>query len=329
MTKNEQLLREALNRMDALLDPESYLLAVPDNSATRRAAISDMKLIRTALAQPAEPLSPLLVRDVAELIGSTVPDVCKALVQLGHAQSSTNMAIHPEDAIAVAKLLAQPAGGGEVARPFRAALMGHGRVAIGQCKDQKSGTPGIIYLDMGDEQRAIDSDTSDLFSPGSVADESKVLACVYFATPEAVHQSITVLHELLADQFGVTAPPASHKPTGDKLFREFMAEAQRAGVTHLKITPASQEQAYKHWSQALTDDLVESNDVASQEQPKPPPMTDEQLMAAFAKLYLGDAITLEVAKHNSECRVSAIGARRHWREFVEVARAIEARHDIK
>lgn len=105
---------------------------------------------------------------------------------------------------------AEPVEGGEV-RTFRAALMGHGRVAISQCKDQNNGTPGIVYLDMGGEQRTIDADTSDLFEPGSVADESKVLACIYFATPDAVRQSIAVLHELLADQFGDTTPPASQE----------------------------------------------------------------------------------------------------------------------
>lgn len=114
---------------------------------------------------------------------------------------------------AFAALTAPAAEVPEAASPFRAALMGHGRVAIGQCKDTKSGTPGVIYLDMGDEQRPIDADTSDLFTPGSVADESKVLACIYFATPDAVMQSITVLRELLADQFGVTTPPATKEPS--------------------------------------------------------------------------------------------------------------------
>lgn len=71
-------------------------------------------MLFSTLSKHAEPSSPLLVRDVAELIGSTVPDVCKALVQLGHGQRSTNAAVHPEEAIAVAKLLAQPAEGGEV-----------------------------------------------------------------------------------------------------------------------------------------------------------------------------------------------------------------------
>lgn len=50
-----------------------------------------------------EPVQPFLVRDVAALLGASVPDVCKALVHLGHGQRSTNMEIKPEEALAVAE----------------------------------------------------------------------------------------------------------------------------------------------------------------------------------------------------------------------------------
>ena len=90
---------------------------------------------------------------------------------------------------------------------YRRAVMGEGRVAIGCCINPDTGTPGIIYLDMGGAQRPIDADTSDLFEPGKQVDPSKILACVHFLTAEAVHQTIGVLHELLANDFGVTSTP--------------------------------------------------------------------------------------------------------------------------
>lgn len=62
---------------------------------------------RAALPAPQqatpEPVQPFLVRDVAALLGASVPDVCKALAHLGHGQRSTNMEIKPEEALAVAK----------------------------------------------------------------------------------------------------------------------------------------------------------------------------------------------------------------------------------
>lgn len=60
---------------------------------------------------PAVPDGPFLVRDVAEILGVSVPDVCKVLIALGHSQRSTNMSITPDEGIAVAKWLraAQPA----------------------------------------------------------------------------------------------------------------------------------------------------------------------------------------------------------------------------
>ena len=59
-------------------------------------------------SQPAK--HPFLVRDLAELIGSTVPDVCNALQDMGiEPRRSTNAAVTPDEALAVARRLAQPA----------------------------------------------------------------------------------------------------------------------------------------------------------------------------------------------------------------------------
>lgn len=50
----------------------------------------------------AEPVQVFLVRDVAALLGASVPDVCRVLSHLGHGQRSTNMEITPDEALAVA-----------------------------------------------------------------------------------------------------------------------------------------------------------------------------------------------------------------------------------
>lgn len=56
-----------------------------------------------ASASPA----PLLVRDVAEMLGTDVSHVCKAFIDLGlPPQRSTNMEVTPDEAVAVAKHLA-------------------------------------------------------------------------------------------------------------------------------------------------------------------------------------------------------------------------------
>ena len=66
-----------------------------------------------------EPVQPFLVRDVAALLGASVPDVCKALVHLGHGQRSTNMEIKPEEALAVAEHIRAKAATPEpVGEPF-------------------------------------------------------------------------------------------------------------------------------------------------------------------------------------------------------------------
>ena len=110
---------------------------------------------------------------------------------------------------------------------YRRAVMGEGRVAIGCCINPDTGTPGIIYLDMGGAQRPIDADTSDLFEPGKQVDPSKILACVHFLTAEAVHQTIGVLHELLANDFGVTSTPPKSDEARDALLaaRDYVQQA--------------------------------------------------------------------------------------------------------
>ena len=68
-----------------------------------------------ALASVSAPAQPLLVRDVAEMLGidSSMP-VCKALVARGYPPRSVNMAVTPDEAVAVAKhLAAQPSAQGE------------------------------------------------------------------------------------------------------------------------------------------------------------------------------------------------------------------------
>lgn len=65
--------------------------------------------LRVVLTPPAQPQSeppPLLVRDLAEILGATVPVVCAALVAMGKPPRSTNMAVGGEEAVAVAKHLA-------------------------------------------------------------------------------------------------------------------------------------------------------------------------------------------------------------------------------
>ena len=52
---NTEQMREALDRMDALLDSEAGLLTVPAGSATHTAAVADMRTIRAALTHPQEP----------------------------------------------------------------------------------------------------------------------------------------------------------------------------------------------------------------------------------------------------------------------------------
>jgi hypothetical protein len=55
---------------------------------------------------------PVLTRDLAEILGSTVPAVCAALVKAGRPPRSTNMAVSGEEALEVAQALrgAVPAG---------------------------------------------------------------------------------------------------------------------------------------------------------------------------------------------------------------------------
>ena len=68
-----------------------------------------------AEAKTDDPVQVFLVRDVASLLGASVPDVCDALAELGYEpRRSTNAAISPDEAIAVAKRI-NPAPGVPVA----------------------------------------------------------------------------------------------------------------------------------------------------------------------------------------------------------------------
>lgn len=83
-------------------------------------------------------------------------------------------------------------------------LMGYGNVAIGGGK-QPDGTPCLLYMDMG-ETREIGADTTDIFSVGSEADPTKLLACIYFKDGVAIQQTIDVLQEMQVE-IGYTATP--------------------------------------------------------------------------------------------------------------------------
>ena len=73
-------------------------------------------------------------------------------------------------------------------------VMGYGRVAIGGAL-QPNGMQCLLYLDMG-EAREINSDTSDLFPPGSTVAPQKILAAIYFKDTAAIQQTIDVLREM-------------------------------------------------------------------------------------------------------------------------------------
>ena len=91
-------------------------------------------------APDAQALPPVLVRDLAEVIGNSVPNVCDALRSLGRGERSTNMAVSGEECLAVAKHLraAPDAQARDAARTYWLdvvyTLMGHaaGLYAQGQ-----------------------------------------------------------------------------------------------------------------------------------------------------------------------------------------------------
>ena len=81
-----------------------------------RDVVADLEQIATQPAAAPQPVAqtdvpPVLVRDLAEIIGASVPAVCAALLECGRSPRSTNMAVGGEEAVAVAKrLAAAPAG---------------------------------------------------------------------------------------------------------------------------------------------------------------------------------------------------------------------------
>ena len=76
-------------------------------------------------------------------------------------------------------------------------VMGNGDFAIGGCICSETGLSGLIYMPLP-ERREIDSDTSDLFPVGSIAEQPAAL--IYFTTPAAIQQTIDVLHEVMEQQ---------------------------------------------------------------------------------------------------------------------------------
>lgn len=73
-------------------------------------------------------------------------------------------------------------------------IMGYGRVAIGGGR-QPNGSSALLYMDMG-ETRPINADATDLFPVGSIADQNKLMACIYFKDAAAIQQTIDVLREM-------------------------------------------------------------------------------------------------------------------------------------
>lgn len=59
------------------------------------------------MSEELKPCPPVLVRDLAEILGRAVPDVMSAFIVAGLAPHSPNMAVSGEDALAVAAVLKQ------------------------------------------------------------------------------------------------------------------------------------------------------------------------------------------------------------------------------
>lgn len=106
-----------------------------------------------APAAPAEPVPAVLVRDLAEILATDVPTICKALLAIGGHPRSTNMAVGGEEAVAVAKALAEPAAPAEpvvaqtpIAARKVAALIEQGWKPVGYVMD-KDGERTAITVD--------------------------------------------------------------------------------------------------------------------------------------------------------------------------------------
>ena len=92
-----------------------YLSGQQVADAKRWAAVSPAA--HEAEKAQAAPVPVVFVRDIAELLGVTVPDVSAALVALGHHPRSTNMAIGGEEAVSVARHIRAAAQAAPVAAP--------------------------------------------------------------------------------------------------------------------------------------------------------------------------------------------------------------------
>lgn len=94
----EQAAREAWADNDALFE----------RAKAAEDALSAVRSQGLQLAHSGAParVRPLLVRDLAQLLGSSVPAVCQALEDLGRGTASTNAAVDAEDALAVQAHLA-------------------------------------------------------------------------------------------------------------------------------------------------------------------------------------------------------------------------------
>ena len=99
-------------------------------------------------------------------------------------------------------------------KPVAWPVMGHGNVAVGECRNSEDDTAGIIYL-LLDKPREIGNDTSDVFPAGGAAPADKTLAAVYFSTPQSIDQTIEVLLEIRKNKFPLYASPIIPPLKGD------------------------------------------------------------------------------------------------------------------
>lgn len=114
-----ELKQAAQQAVEALIEARRYVVgayecAFPDrdlNESVTRQIDETVTALQQAEAKTDELVQVFLVRDVASLLGASVPDVCDALAELGYEpRRSTNAAISPDEAIAVAKRI-NPAPG--------------------------------------------------------------------------------------------------------------------------------------------------------------------------------------------------------------------------
>ena len=84
-------------------------------------------------------------------------------------------------------------------------------------------------------------------------DEALKLALETLESIQAVYPCETVGKRITAIKQALAAPVQEPVKTGDALFRQFMAEADKAGITHWPTPPAAQRQ----WVGLTNDEINE------------------------------------------------------------------------